>query len=175
MRTEDTRDKFVELRAQGWTLGHIATELHVSKRTLVDWNRDCAAEIQSLCAMELELLQEKFLASREEEHNRLTRLQKDVDDELANRCLKYVPIDKLFRLAAELRREIREARLDNGSDEPKPGPGPHRRNGHAHHKTSPANGRMPGVQTGGRTSTVHPGPLVRCDGATARRVGRPGE
>ncbi len=38
MHIQDTQDKFVELRAQGWTLAHIATELHVSKRTLVEWN-----------------------------------------------------------------------------------------------------------------------------------------
>src|SRR6266704_1948937 len=44
MNTLDARDKFVELRAQGWTLAHIATELHYSKRTLVDWNRDLADE-----------------------------------------------------------------------------------------------------------------------------------
>src|SRR5438105_8228220 len=98
MYNQDAQDKFVELRAQGWTLGHIATELHVSRRTLVDWNRECAAEIKSVSALERELLQEKILASREEELTRLARLQKDVNDELANRTLKFVPIEKLFRL-----------------------------------------------------------------------------
>ena len=119
MHTEDTRDKFIELRAQGWSLGHIATELHIAKRTLVDWNRECAAKIKSLRALELELLQEKFLASREEELSRLARLQKDVDDELANRTLKFVPIEKLFRLAIELRQEIRRAGLGKDSPEKK--------------------------------------------------------
>src|SRR5438093_4438399 len=142
MLTKQTIDKFTELRAQGWTLGHIATELRVSKRTLVDWNREYAADIQSLCALELELLQEKFLASREEQLNRMLRLQKDVDDELANRCLKFVPIDKLFRLATDLRQQINQMRSNSGPEESKPGPAPHRRNGHAHHPASPANGRM---------------------------------
>ena len=131
MHTEETQDKFIELRAQGWTLGHLVGELHVSKRTLIDWNRHFDADIQFLRALEQQLLHEKFLASREEQLNRMLRLQKDVDDELANRCLKFVPIDKLFRLSIELRRQIREARLDNTSDEPKPGRAPHPRNGHA--------------------------------------------
>src|SRR2546428_6088163 len=131
MLTEQNIDKFIELRAQGWTLAHIATELHVSKRTLVDWNREYAADIQSLCAMELDLLQEKFLASREEQLNRMLRLQKDVDDELANRCLKFVPIDKLFRLATDLRQQIANMRADSGPEPPKPNPNQHRRNGHA--------------------------------------------
>ena len=117
MLTEQNIDKFIELRAQGWTLAHIATELHVSKRTLVDWNREYAADIQSLCTAELELLQEKFLASREEELNRLARLHKDVEDELANRRLRSVPTDKLFRVAAELRQELQQARLNDRSEE----------------------------------------------------------
>jgi len=106
MHTEQTIDKFVELRAQGWSLGHIATELHVSKRTLVDWNREFAADIRSFRKVEQQLLQEKFLSTREEEVNRLFRLQKDIHDELANRTLKYIDIDKLFRLSIELRQEI---------------------------------------------------------------------
>jgi len=111
----DKHDKFIELRAQGWTLGHIATELHMSKRTMVDWNSELADQVQSLRADELELLKEKFLASREEELSRLTRLQKDVEDELASRPLKFIPIDKLFQLATELRKQIHELR-----EEPEP-------------------------------------------------------
>jgi hypothetical protein len=115
MHTEAARDKFVELRAQGWTLGHIATEIRVSKRTLVDWNAELAAEVQSLRAYELDLLKEKFLASREEDLNRLTRLQKDVEDELAGRPLKHLPFETLFKLAADLRKQIHEL-----SEEPEP-------------------------------------------------------
>src|ERR1043166_7743858 len=106
MLTEETQNKFIELRAQGWTLGHIATELRVSKRTLVDWNREFAEEIQSVRAVELEALQEKFLASRDEELACLTRLQKDIHDELGNRSLKYIETEKLFRLSVGLRAEI---------------------------------------------------------------------
>ncbi len=109
MHSEQTQEKFIELRAQGWTLQHLATELHVSKRTLVDWNREFASEIQSMRELELELLKEKILASREEELNRLARLKKDLDDELSNRTLKFIPIEKLFRLATELRHELDEA------------------------------------------------------------------
>ena len=46
MYTEDKIEQFIELRARGWSLGHIATELDVSKRTLVDWNREYAKEVE---------------------------------------------------------------------------------------------------------------------------------
>jgi predicted transcriptional regulator len=117
MHTADTQDKFMDLRAQGWSLGHIATEIHVSKRTLVDWNREFASDIQSIRTAELELLKEKIIASREEELDRLARLRKDVSDELANRTLKFVPIEKLFRLSVELREEMEHVRLNDGSED----------------------------------------------------------
>ncbi len=142
MHTEETRDKFIELRAQGWSLRHLARELFVSQRTLVDWNRECAAEIQAFRAVELEAAREKFLASHEEEVNRLARLHKDVEDELANRNLRTVPTEKLFRVAAELRQELQQARLNNGSEEQSSHP---TTNGHgdaATLETNSKNGRL---------------------------------
>ena len=106
MYTRDKIDKFFELRARGWSLGHIATELDISKRTLVDWNGEYAKEIESFRTLEWELLKEKFIASREEELNNLHRFQKDIADELGNRGLKYIDTEKLFRLSVELREEI---------------------------------------------------------------------
>jgi len=141
MHIQDTQDKFVELRAQGWTLAHIATELHVSKRTLVEWNREFAADIQSFRTVEQELLKEQFLSSREEELNRLARLQKDVDDELANRTLKFIPFEKLFRLATDLRHEIHALRAEARGDAEMPFPERERQNGNAHDGACRAKGR----------------------------------
>ena len=117
MYRQDAIEKFIELRADGWSLGHIASELHVAKRTLVEWSREYAAHIQSLRALEQEFLQEKIVASREEDLARLLRLQKDVEDELASRTLRLVDTEKLFRMATELREEIRKLRLEKDSQE----------------------------------------------------------
>jgi orotate phosphoribosyltransferase-like protein len=53
MHTEETRHQFIELRARGWSLGHIATELDVSKRTLVDWNKEYSGDVESFRGLEL--------------------------------------------------------------------------------------------------------------------------
>src|SRR5438874_1611737 len=95
-------DKFIELRAQGWSLNHIASELRVAKRTLVEWSREQTAQINSLRALLQETAQEKLAACREEELARLLQTQKDVEDELASRPLYRLPLDKLFGVAAEL-------------------------------------------------------------------------
>ena len=48
MHDQATRDRFVELRAQGWSLDRIANEIHVTKRTLVEWQRQLAGQINTL-------------------------------------------------------------------------------------------------------------------------------
>src|ERR1043166_4846748 len=137
MYTEEKVDKFIELRARGWSLGHIATELDVSKRTLVDWNREYTKDVESFRALERELLKERFIASREEELNHLHRLQKDITDELANRRLKYIETEDLFRLSVDLRGEIE--RLLHANDSGKESSDPSL-NGHDRNVTPVNNG-----------------------------------
>jgi len=117
MFTVDKQDKFVELRAQGWSFAHIASELHLSKRTLVDWSREFAADIDSFRTAGRELLHEKVAASREEDLNRLLRFQKDVEDELAERSLSCIPIEKLIHLASELRKQVNQALAERDAPE----------------------------------------------------------
>jgi hypothetical protein len=50
MHSNDIKDKFLELRANGVSLARIATDIHVSQRTLVDWNRQLALDIRALRA-----------------------------------------------------------------------------------------------------------------------------
>ena len=131
MYTSEQIDKFIELRAQGWSLNHIASELHIAKRTLVEWSSEQAAQIKSLRALLQETAQEKLAASHEEELARLLRTQKDVEDELANRPLYRLPLEKLFEVAADLRQEIRSLRDEMHSAE-QSGLGDYSANGNGH-------------------------------------------
>ena len=132
-------EKFVELRAQGWSLNHIASELHIAKRTLVEWSGEQAAQIKSLRALLQETAQEKLAASHEEELARLLRTQKDVEEELANRPLYRLPLEKLFGVAAELRQEIRSLREEMQSAE-QSGLGDFSSNGHTRGGVPATNG-----------------------------------
>ena len=104
----DTKTQFLELRAKGWSLSRIAERLKVSQRTLVDWNRQEHEQIRTLRAIEWEALQEKILATGEQE---LVRLKKELDrleTELAKRTVEYVSTENLYRLLALVRTEIRK-------------------------------------------------------------------
>ena len=50
MHDEKTVQRFIELRSQGWPFARIATELNVSKPTLIHWSRNHQFQIQNLRA-----------------------------------------------------------------------------------------------------------------------------
>src|SRR3954468_11316330 len=107
MHPQTTINQFIDLRSQGFSLARIADQLGLSKRTLIDWNREHQADITALRALELEAFHEKILASHEQELSRLAACQSKIDEELAKRSLETLPTDKLFRLSLLVRREIR--------------------------------------------------------------------
>ena len=107
MHAADTRNRFIELRAQGWSLARIATELRVAKNTLVAWNREQRSEIADLKGLEMEALQERVLVSHEAELVRLTAHLNRIEVILAKRNLECLPTESLFCLAATVRAQLR--------------------------------------------------------------------
>jgi hypothetical protein len=110
MHTPDTKNRFIILRSQGWSISHIAEHLHVSRPTLIKWNEDYRCLIKSLRAVELEALHESVLASHQTEIDRLTKQQQAIAAELSNRKLSDVSTEKLFALDAILRSQIQKLR-----------------------------------------------------------------
>src|SRR5438552_3032757 len=98
MHTIDTKADFIHYRSLGLSLARIAERLRVSKPTLVDWNREFHLPINSLRAVELEALHERFLAAHEQDLAQLVARQNAVERELAKRKLGDLPTEKLFRV-----------------------------------------------------------------------------
>ena len=117
MHDIDTKNQFLELRAKDWSLRRIATQLNVAQRTLVDWNRQERDQIRTLRALEWEALQEKILATREQELTRLKQELDRLDAQLAKRSLEFIPTQILYRLSTHVRNEIRKICQDQPSPE----------------------------------------------------------
>jgi hypothetical protein len=116
MHNPQTRNQFIALRAQGWSLAHIAVQIHVHQRTLVVWNREMKEEIHHHRALEVEALQEKLLASHELELSRLASTLEAVEQELKKRDFAYASTTTLVHLAAKLRDQIRKIRIEPNFD-----------------------------------------------------------
>ena len=112
----ETKGRFLELRAKGWSLARIAKRLKVAQRTLVDWNSQEQEQIRTLRVIELEALREKVLATRKQELTRLKQELARLQSELAERTVTCVSTENLYRLSALLRSEMRKI-----SEAPLPG------------------------------------------------------
>ncbi len=108
MHDTETRTTFIELRAKGWSLKRIAGRLKVAPRTLVDWSRQDKENIRTLRALELEALQEKILATREQELQTLKNSLDLIQQQIATRDHAYTSLENLYRIAALVRTEIRK-------------------------------------------------------------------
>ena len=113
MHTPETRQKFVERRAQGWSLVRIASELGVARSTLIEWSRQLRFEIQNQLAIELDDLRNRLLDSCQSRASGLAEKLARVEAELKNRDLATLSTQRLFSLSLALRREI-ERETDGG-------------------------------------------------------------
>jgi hypothetical protein len=129
MHTNETKDKFIELRLKGTSLADIAKKIGVSKTTLVDWNQRYAEELRAHRSAELESLHDRILQSYEADFTRLSRMQYNVENMAYREDFKLWMMDAV-RGGQIVRKQIRELRKDIASfgrltnDAKKPTPPP---------------------------------------------------
>lgn len=106
MKDQETVQKFVELRAQGWSFARIAAELGVAKSTLTEWSRKFRFDIHNRRALVLDDLQDRILGTVQHRVAGLAEKLGKVENELRERGLKEMSTAQLYALAASLRRQI---------------------------------------------------------------------
>ena len=102
----EKQQRFIELRAKGWSFARIAKELDTCKGTLITLSRKLQFDIQNQRAVELEAIQEQLVATREARARALAEHLQRVEQELQKRDLSQVSTGRLFSLAESLRRQI---------------------------------------------------------------------
>jgi hypothetical protein len=109
MHTPETRQKFVECRAQGWSFVRISTDLGVAKSTLIEWSRQLRFELQNQTAIEMDDLKNRLLGHRQHRANVLSAKLAAVEAELQKRDLSSVSTQGLYTLSSSLQRQIESA------------------------------------------------------------------
>jgi hypothetical protein len=108
MEILETKQRFIELRAKGWSFDKIAIETGKAKQTLIDWSKELEEEIANCKALELELLYESYYLYKENRLRMFGELISRIKEELANRDLSEVPTDKLLDLLLKYENQIKE-------------------------------------------------------------------
>ena len=98
MKTQATKNKFMDLRAKGLSYDKIAKQLKVSKQTLINWSKELEIEIANLKAIELETLLEKYYGLKQKRIELFGKKLDALNKELEKRTLDEVSTGKLFEL-----------------------------------------------------------------------------
>jgi len=106
--TLETMDRFIELRAEGWSYAKISAEIGVSKKTLIDWDKKWKNEIDNLRIAHCEELLEKHKLSKEHRIEGFAKRLKSIDDEIERRDFSDVPTIKLIELRLRIQSAIDE-------------------------------------------------------------------
>ena len=113
-----TKERFIELRAEGWSFSKIAEELGVSKPTLMKWQGKLDKEISFARFTRLETLAEQYSLMKHHRIQHFGELLNRLLEELRSRDLTEVPTDKLLKMVltieGKLRMELNHVRHEEG-------------------------------------------------------------
>jgi transcriptional regulator len=103
-----TKQRFIELRAKGWSFDKIAKELGKAKQTLIDWSKELQDEIANSKAIELEALYESYYLLKENRLQTFGTMLTKIKEEVERRDLSDVPTDKLLELLLKYNNQVKE-------------------------------------------------------------------
>ena len=108
MATIETKERFIELRAKGWSFERIAKKIGKAKQTLIDWSKELQDEIANRKALELEALYESYSLMRESRLQSYGAMLTKIKEEVERRDLSDVPTDKLLELLLKYNSQVKE-------------------------------------------------------------------
>ncbi len=112
METNEKKEKFIQLRAKGYSFDKIAKKLKMSKQTLINWNKELEEEISNFKAMELELLYEKYYLTREQRLQTFGQMLSRLKDEIDIRNLSEIPTEKLLDLWLKYNDKVKDELIE---------------------------------------------------------------
>jgi len=112
METIETKRRFIELRAKGYSFDKIAKELGKAKQTLLDWSRDLDQEIAQAKALELDSLYESYSLYKEARLKTLGEILSKLKKEVDKRDLTDLPTDRLLDLFLKYEGVVKESLVE---------------------------------------------------------------
>ncbi len=106
MISKDKQEKFIELRAKGYSFDSIVKEIEVSKPTLIKWQTELKREIKNFEYAIYQGLIESYKKGREKRVQGFTELLEKINKELVSRELTTFTIKDLLLLKTELQQDF---------------------------------------------------------------------
>jgi hypothetical protein len=110
MYDTETKNQFIELRAEGLSLDAISSRLNVPRATLGRWHHESVEQIQRLRSLQWHLLEEQIGHRLEDSLQRIAQRIRKCEDELDTRDPHYRKAVELVRIIRDSRREYLQLR-----------------------------------------------------------------
>jgi len=104
----NTKQKFIELKAQGLSYIKISEELGIPKNTLVDWGKKHKTEIDHYKSEERDLLSKVYYATKRHKLEVLNKELTRIIGEIGKRNLNEVKTNDLYKILLELYKTLKE-------------------------------------------------------------------
>lgn len=113
-KTLDEKQRFIELRARGYSFAKISLEIKVSKATLIEWSKEepVLREIHNQKSLCIDELQEKYAITKRHRVEVFGEVLNKLKEELSSRDLSTLPTDKLINLAIKLSDTLKQDETD---------------------------------------------------------------
>ena len=112
----EQKNRFIELRAKGYSYRKIAKELNISTGTLTTWERELSGEIRGLKALQLEELYCKYYMMKEARIDQLGGTLEKINTELNKRDFEGISTDKLLDHKMKYMQALQEEFIDLDRD-----------------------------------------------------------
>ncbi|MFC1714222.1 helix-turn-helix domain-containing protein [Candidatus Poribacteria bacterium] len=112
MRTQEERQEFIKLRAEGLSFEKISRKTGISRRTLCNWSRKYESEIADLKAERLAALREQYCLSVEAKVQMWGKIVNHIESELAEKSFSYVASEKLLNMLIKAQNKLEQAYVD---------------------------------------------------------------
>lgn len=96
MKTQEDKNRFIQLRAEGKSFSVIAKELNISKSTCSEWEKELNKEIATLKQEQLNEIYNSYYMTKEARIKKLGETLNKINSALDNIDLSAVPADKLL-------------------------------------------------------------------------------
>ncbi len=113
----ELQNRFIMLKAKGFSYTKIANELHLSKGTLTSWNRELESEIAEFRGLQLEELYQEYFMYKESRIKKLGEVLKKIDGEIQKRDLTDIPTEKLLDFQIKYIKELKEEFVESKEDD----------------------------------------------------------
>jgi len=113
MVKQDQKDKFIELRAAGYSFESIAKQLDISKPTLLKMAREFRSDIERLKFINLESLADRYKVLRADRLQALGGIAEKVDTAIEAADFSKLSPERLVELKLKLTEKMRDLLTDS--------------------------------------------------------------